>query len=272
MRPLVSRLALALSVALVVAPAAHAQVAPAPAPPTPMPRPANDSLYRRARRMVLDGNGVAGRALVDSLLAAATPETSAYGDALYWRGALAPTLAEAERDYRRVIVEYPLAFYADDALLAIAELEQGRGDRAGALAHLLRFVKEHPASPARGIAALGAARLAFEQRDTRVGCAMIAEARASVAPGDVELTNQIAYYRAQCPATPPATVAKMGSVPTRAATPVDTQTTATKSGVPRVQPEPLPPTPVTAEIARADSAQAKPPARVPVPTPTTRTP
>ena len=145
----------------------------------PSLRPATDSLFRRARRLVAEGNGVAGRALVDSLMRAVESSSPAYGDALYWHGALAPTAAEAERDYRRVIVEYPLAYYADDALLAIAELEQARGDRAGALMHLQRFVKDHPSSPERGIAALGAARLAFEQRDTKLGCTMIAAARAS---------------------------------------------------------------------------------------------
>ncbi|HET7188790.1 MAG TPA: SPOR domain-containing protein [Gemmatimonadaceae bacterium] len=164
-------------------------------------RPATDSIYRRARRLVAEGNGVAGRALVDSLLRTADPAMPAYGDALYWHGALAPTAAEAERDYRRVIVEYPLAYYADDALLAIAELEQARGDRAGALAHLQRFVREHPASAGRGVAALGAARLAFEQRDTKLGCSMIAAARTSASTSDVELRNQIEYYGRQCPGT-----------------------------------------------------------------------
>ena len=155
-----------------VLPAAHAQTVPTSGdivPPPGMPRPANDTLFRRARRLVGDGNGATGRALVDSLLAAAAPGSTDYGNALYWHGALAPTAAEAERDYRRVIVEFPLAFYADDALLALAELEQARGDRAGALAHLQRFVHDHPASPGRGIAALGAARLAFEQHDTKTG-------------------------------------------------------------------------------------------------------
>jgi cell division protein FtsN len=166
----------------------------------PSMRPATDSLFRRARRLVAEGNGVAGRALVDSLLRAADQTTPAYGDALYWHGALAPTAAEAERDYRRVIVEYPLAYYADDALLAIAELEQARGDRAGALMHLQRYVKEHPGGAGRGIAALGAARLAFEQRDTKVGCSMIAAARSSAAATDVELRNQIEYYGRQCSA------------------------------------------------------------------------
>src|SRR3954468_6136061 len=73
-----------------------------------------DTVFKRARRMVVDGNGAAGRALVDSLLKGSDEGTAAYGDALYWHGALAETAAEAERDYRRVIVEYPLSHYADD--------------------------------------------------------------------------------------------------------------------------------------------------------------
>ncbi|HEY2067129.1 MAG TPA: SPOR domain-containing protein [Gemmatimonadaceae bacterium] len=157
-----------------------------------------------------EGNGAAGRALVDSILQTSSPATPAYGEALYWHGALAPTAAEAERDYRRVIVEYPLSYYADDALLSIAELEQARGDRAGALQHLQRFVREHPASSARGIAALGAARLAFEQRDQKTGCAMLTEARTAATSADVELRNQIDYYSRQCTeataASPPSVV------------------------------------------------------------------
>ena len=176
----------------------------APAKNDPIPRPANDSLFRRARRMVSEGNGAAGRALVDSLLAAADPSTPAYGDALYWHGALAPTAAAAEADYRRVIVEYPLAYYSGDALLAIAELEQARGDRVGAMQHLQRFVREHPDNPGRGIAALGVARLAFEQRDSTLACSMLTEARRSVSASDVELRNQIEYYGNRCTTSAPA--------------------------------------------------------------------
>jgi cell division protein FtsN len=162
-------------------------------------RPPNDSLFRHARRLVGEGNGVAGRALVDSLLRAADPLSPAYGDALYWHGVVALTAAEAERDYRRVIVEYPLAYYKDDALLSIAELEQARGDRAGALAHLQRYVREHNMGKERGTAALGAARLAFEQRDMALGCSMLAEARRSATAADVELRNQIeAYGTSRC--------------------------------------------------------------------------
>jgi cell division septation protein DedD len=165
------------------------------------PLPATDSVFRRARRLVSEGDGATGRALVDSLLRAAPEGTPAYGDALFWRGALAETAADAERDYRRVIVEYPLSPYSDDALLSLAELEQARGDRAAAYQHLQRFVREHPASPARARAGLGAARLAFEQHDSGRGCAMISEARASTGANDVELRNQIEYYGSHCATT-----------------------------------------------------------------------
>jgi cell division protein FtsN len=226
-----------------------------------LPRPANDSLFRRARRLVSEGSGAAGRALVDSLLRAADPATAAYGNALYWHGALAPTAAEAERDYRRVIVEYPLAFYADDALLAIAELEQARGDRAGALQHLQRFVREHPVSPARGVAALGAARLAFEQRDTKLGCAMIADARTSADPQDVELRNQIDYYGGRCSG---ASVAD--AQPAAQATPRASERPAPAPSVPAARPAaPVatskPPAPAAAKASARPAASPRPAVR-----------
>jgi cell division septation protein DedD len=220
-----STLSLALSALALAAASVRAQTtiptavpatdsaAMAPAKRDPIPPPANDSLFRRARRMVSEGNGAAGRALVDSLLATTDPSTPAYGDALYWHGALAPTAAAAEADYRRVIVEYPLAYYSGDALLAIAELEQARGDRPGAIQHLQRFVREHPENPGRGIAALAVARLAFEQRDSTLACSMLVEARRSMSPTDVELRNQVEYYANRC-TTPTATAVASTSAPT----------------------------------------------------------
>ena len=194
---------------------------------TQPPLSASDSIFRRARRMVSEGNGAAGRALVDSMIRVSTEGTPAYGDAIFWRGALAETAAEAERDYRRVIVEYPLSPYADDALLNLAELEQARGDRTAAYQHLQRFVREHPVSPARARAGLAAARLAFEQRDMSHGCAMIADARTSVGTSDVELRNQIEYYGGHCPTTASASDAGPAVVASGAPTTVPSPATAT---------------------------------------------
>ena len=200
---------------------------------TQIPLPATDSVFRRARRLISDGDGAAGRALVDSMLRASTEGSAPYGDALFWRGALAETAADAERDYRRVIVEYPLSPYADDALLSLAELEQARGDRAAAYQHLQRFVREHPAGPARARAGLAAARLAFEQRDVARGCAMITDARVSAGTSDIELRNQIDYYGSRCPATaaattpPAASPAPMATVSSPPAGPPSSSTSST---------------------------------------------
>ena len=198
MHPFARPLIFAFTAVVSLAGASGAQDADAS---TRAPLPATDSVYKRARRLVSEGEGARGRAIVDSMLRAATEGTPAYGDALFWRGALAETASDAEGDYRRVIVEYPLSTYADDALLSLAELEQARGDRTAAYQHLQRFVREHPMGPARARAGLAAARLAFEQRDVPRGCAMIADARLAAGSTDVELRNQIDYHGARCPAT-----------------------------------------------------------------------
>lgn len=226
--------------------------------------PGSDSLFRRARRMVSEGNGTAGRALVDSLLKGETEGSKGYGDALYWHGALAETAADAERDYRRVIVEYPLSTYADDALLAIAELEQARGDREGALQHLQRFVKEHPSSAARGTAAFAAARLAFEQRDARTGCAMLAEARASVPATDVELRNQIDYFIPRCPASGVGIPASTPTAPPAQDTP--SSASSVKGSESRSQPTSI--SKSARPVPSTDEAKQNPPA-APTTAPTT---
>jgi len=205
MRSLVRTTVFTLAAAMALAGSGAAQSTPSR--PT---LPATDSIFKRARRLVTEGDGAAGRAVVDSILRAATEGSPAYGDALFWRGALAETAADAERDYRRVIVEYPLSPYADDALLSLAELEQARGDRTAAYQHLQRFVREHPMGPARARAGLAAARLAFEQRDLTRGCAMIADARLS-AGNDVELRNQIDYHGTRCPAATAAAPSASGA-------------------------------------------------------------
>jgi outer membrane biosynthesis protein TonB len=215
----------------------------------------NDSIFRRARRMVTEGNGAAGRMLVDSLLRRETEGTTAYGDALFWHGALAETASEAERDYRRVIVEYPLSYYADDALLAIAQLEQARGDRAGALQHMLRFVREHQPSVTRSTAAFAAAKLAFEQRDTRTGCSMITEARVSAPTNDIELKNQIDYYGQRC----------TGSVLAAEPAPPTQVAAAARDTVVAPPPEPAPSKPVKAPaVTKPKTPPAKAPVRKPV--------
>jgi cell division septation protein DedD len=233
------------------------------APSSGSPLPATDSIFRRARRLVSEGDGAAGRAIVDSMLRAATEGTPAHGNALFWRGALAETAADAERDYRRVIVEYPVSPYADDALLSLAELEQARGDRTSAFQHLQRFVREHPLGPARARAGLAAARLAFEQRDVTRGCAMIADARLS-AGGDVELRNQIDYHGARCPAIATAGPSPAPATPKTGASSVRTSG-ATTTVAPARGPETPPATRIATTTASAPPSSASPTPMAPRP-------
>ena len=262
-RRLVSSAVFAFVAVATLAGSSGAQDAPSPERP---PLPATDSVFNRARRLVSEGDGVTGRALVDSMLRAASEGTPAYGDALYWHGALAETASDAEHAYRRVIVEYPLSPYADDALLALAELEQARGDRTAAYQHLQRFVREHPMGPARARAGLAAARLAFEQRDVPRGCAMIADARLSAGSADVELKNQIDYQGARCPAATASAPVTAAPGPGTAAPTVRTSGSpaATSSASPRASgnepattPTPASATRNTGLPARADTAMTR---------------
>ena len=156
-----------------------------------------DSLFARARQLVLEGNGDAGRKIVDSVLAASI-DTPAYPDALYWRAALAPTAADAERDYRRVIVEYPFSFHAGDALLALAQLEMARGERGSAIDHLQRFLLQRPSDPDRIRAGIWLGRMLLESNQLAKGCAVLLRTRASLGSDAVEMRNQVDYQAARC--------------------------------------------------------------------------
>jgi hypothetical protein len=156
-----------------------------------------DSLFQRARRLVLAGDGAAGRAIVDSLVQASSG-TPAEGDALYWRAVLASTAADAERDYRRVIVEHPFSPRLGDALYALATLEMARGDRAAAAEHLQRFLLERPSSPERGRAGLLLGRLLLDQNEMAKGCAVLTRTRDALGAESAELRNQVDYYATRC--------------------------------------------------------------------------
>ena len=166
-----------------------------------------DTLFLRARRLVASGNGAAGRTLVDSALAAATAGTTEYATALYWRGALSSTAADAERDYRRIIVEYPFSSHSGDALLALAQLEMARGERDLAIDHLQRFLLQRPNDPERVRAGISLGRMLLEQNQLAKGCAVLLRTRASLGDAAVETRNQVDYYASRCvgvDTTPPA--------------------------------------------------------------------
>lgn len=248
-------------------------VAGAQQPDTAAKKPASsvasDTIFARARQLVLEGNGAQGRAIVDSVIAQTTVGTPGYAEALYWRALLAAAAADAERDYRRIIVEYPLSTRSGDALFSLSQLEMSRGDRDNAATHLERFMRDYPESPDRARAGLSLTRLLMDQGRVPRGCLTLGRARASVASDDVELKNQFDYYAQRCvgvdtvqaavvrpavPAVPTATdsarvasrrappqAARVDSAKTTAKTSVP-PTTAPKTSAPPTTRAPAPPT------------------------------
>lgn len=168
---------------------------------------AGDATFRRAITLVNDGEGAAGRAVLDSMVNAARPSSLELAEALYWRATVAPNAAAAEQDYRRVILDHPLSPRISDALLRLAQLELARGDRENALRRLQRLDIEFPGYPGRARTSYWMARAYLDQNDIARGCVAVAEARGRAAPNDVELRNQIDFLALRCPTAPPPTIA-----------------------------------------------------------------
>lgn len=236
---------------------AAALVSWAAAPVTAQTTRPVDPDFIRAQALVSDGNSTAGRALVDSVLAATPPNAPLYPQALFWRATLASNAADAESDYRHIVVDYPLAPQAEDALLRLAQLELARGDRDGALAHLHRISRDYPQSKSLARANYWIARVLFEKNDIAGACAANASAVSQVAADEIELRNQIQYQGQRCPAVaaivsakPPTTDGMTASV------------TASTMG----SSSPAPDTSGTrangVNVAPPDSGKAKPPTEV----------
>lgn len=157
-------------------------------------------VFARARRLVNDGDAKAGRALVDSALAAAPAGSARYAEALFWRGVLAEEADAMRTDLLRVAIEFPLSPQAGDALLRLAQMEFTRGDRVNAQRYLDLLSRDHPESPLLAAGRYWTGRILFEDSKPADACTALREARRLAAPGDVELVNQIDYYSRPCDA------------------------------------------------------------------------
>lgn len=162
------------------------------------PSQATEPVFVRAQRMVTTGQDSAGRAIVDSVLRTTADGTPRYAEALFWRATFSKTAAAAERDYRRIAVEYPLSPRAQEALFRLAQLETTRGDRASARVHLARIQREHPTGSMSTRANVMLALLSFGDGDNVTGCAAVSAARENLTAADVELRNQLDYYQPRC--------------------------------------------------------------------------
>lgn len=209
-----------LGVLTCAAPTLHAQAT------TP-----TDSVLKRAQRLVADGQGAAGRALIDTVVAQATAQPPRLAEALFWRAALAEQAANAERDYQRVTVEHALSLWSGEALLRLGQLAYARGERSAALRAFERLVVEQAETPIAPVGLFWKGRVLLEQGETGAACEALREASRRAAPGALELRNQVEFYAQRCRDAAPAAAAVVPT-PAPAASSVPTATTGAVPPVP----------------------------------------
>jgi cell division septation protein DedD len=190
------------------------------------------TVVRRAQRLVNEGNGADGRALLDTLLERTEPRSAPEAEALFWRATLAESWEAAQRDYLRLMLEHERAPRAADAMLRLAQGEVARGDRDAALRFLERLAREAPESGARAEAGLWHGRLLIDRGARAEGCTQLRSTRGRVRPGALELENQYDYLLRGCPsesaaASPPSAQPTAPPAPTTPAAPPVTTPAAT---------------------------------------------
>jgi cell division septation protein DedD len=161
---------------------------------------AGDSIVVRVQRMAGDGNVTGARAVVDSALGATKEGSPEYVDALFARASIAASADAARQDYLRIAVDFSNSPRAEDSLLRLAQMELARSDRAAAKQYLDRLALEHPGGASRAQGAYWLGRVLIDDGALPAACASLAEAKARVAPTDIELANQIIYYSRPCAA------------------------------------------------------------------------
>lgn len=227
--------------------------------------PAMDRAIARARASVDNGNGEDARAVLDSLVNAAPAASNDLAEALFWRATLAERLGDAERDWKRLVIEVPLAPRTSDALLRLGELEMLRGHPADARTYFARVVREYPSGSVTSRAQLWVAKSWSAQRDMPRACVALAEASATGIP-EGELRLQADEMGRQCATVDKKLIAKAAgdSAPAPAAVVAPTATpTAAPTAVPTATPVSAPavatPAPATArysvQLAAFDTKQ-----------------
>jgi cell division septation protein DedD len=227
------------------------RVAQAQAPATVSP--AMDGAVSRARQLVDNGNGAEARTILDSLVTAATASSNDLAEALFWRATLAERVGDAERDWKRLIIEVPLSPRATEALVRLGELEMLRGHPADARTYFARVVREYPAGTATARSQLWIAKSYVAERDMPRACVALAEASATGVP-DGELRLQAEEMGRQCATVDRALIAKAGAKPAA---------TATQKTTPSVTPAATPTATPAATPAATNKSDTAPKADAP---------
>jgi cell division septation protein DedD len=186
----------------------------------------------RARALLDNGDGATARTTMDSLVSALPSGSIDLAEALHWRAVMAESIVDAEKDWKRLLVEVPLAERAADALLRLSELEALRGQHANSRQHAERLLLDHAASPNRARALLLLAKGWINDNHIAKGCTALTELRPLATTGELKLqsdelqprcANIAAVPKSAAPAsktavTPPVTQPPTAPKPTQSST------------------------------------------------------
>lgn len=250
MTPFTSWRGMALLLPLLLLPAGVAAQQAASAPASATVSAAMDRQISRARALVESGEGADARNLLDSLVQAAPTASFDLAEALYWRAVLAERMSDAERDWKRLVIESPLSPRAADALVRLGELDLLRGKPAEARVYLERVLREFPTGVQRAKSALLVARTWFDERQDANGCAALAALQAEGVP-EGELRMQASDLGRRCTGANAVNASAANSRAASAQAPAATQAIATPA-------KPLSATPPSANTA-ADNRPAETP-------------
>lgn len=164
--------------------------------------PAVERTTVRARAMLDAGDGSSARALLDSLVGAVPAGSADLAEALYWRAVFAERVNDAEKDWKKLVVEVPLSSRAPDALVRLGELDMLRGHPADARVYFTRLLRDFPAGEYRTKGLIWLARSYFDERNAGSGCSALDSLRGMDLP-DGELRLQSSELLRRC-ATPSA--------------------------------------------------------------------
>jgi cell division septation protein DedD len=129
-----------------------------------------DPRLASALRDAVDGRLDSARVTLAALAKDVPAGSPTYPDLLFGQALVAPTTADERQVLQRLVVEYPLSPWADDAALRLTQLEYAAGDHAAVVRQAERFRTEHAQSPLFAQAALWAGRAAFASKDTVTAC------------------------------------------------------------------------------------------------------
>ena len=150
-------------------------------------------------KLAQDGLTDSARAVVKQLLATTAVADSNYAEMLYTSGLVAATDYERRVALRRVILEFAQSFWADDALLLLAQVEYANGNPGATVQQISRLLSDYPATTVKAVGAFWGARAAADMSDGATAC-RIAEIGLAAPNDDVELRNQLQFQKQRCAA------------------------------------------------------------------------